>query len=72
LAISLGMIDSVEMELGALDTKQFLPNIVGKSGISVKDNRMRHDMKLECILTGKKQGYKVGNKILRQIKRIYM
>ena len=48
--ISLGMIGSVEMQLGALETKQFLPKIAGKSGISVRDNRMRHVMKLEDII----------------------
>jgi hypothetical protein len=38
------------MQLGALETEQFLPKIVGKSGISVRDNRMRHAMNLEDII----------------------
>jgi hypothetical protein len=50
LDISLGLIGGVEMQLGALEMKQFLPKIAGKSGISVRDNRMRHAMKLEDII----------------------
>jgi hypothetical protein len=47
LAISLEMIGSAKMQLGALETEQFFPKSDGKSGISVRDNRMRHAMKLE-------------------------
>jgi hypothetical protein len=38
------------MQLGALYLEQFLPKIVGESGIFVRDNRMRHAMKLEDII----------------------
>jgi hypothetical protein len=44
------MIGGAEMQLGALEMEQFFPKIVGKSGISVRDNRMRHAMKLEDII----------------------
>jgi hypothetical protein len=44
------MIGSVEMQLGALETEQFFPKIASKSGITIKDNRMRHALKLEDII----------------------
>jgi hypothetical protein len=50
LTISLGMIDSVEMQLGALWPEHLLPNIAGESGISIRNNRMRHAMKLEDMI----------------------
>jgi hypothetical protein len=50
LAINMGMIDNAEMQLSALETKQLLPKISSKSGVSVRDNRMRHAMKLEDII----------------------
>jgi hypothetical protein len=46
----MGMIDGVEMKLGALQMEQLFPKIVGRSGIFVRDNRMRHAMKLEDII----------------------
>jgi hypothetical protein len=45
LAMIMGMIGNVEMQLGSLETQQFFPKIVGESGIYVRDNRMRHAMK---------------------------
>jgi hypothetical protein len=36
--------------MGALEMEQFLANFFGKSGISVKDIRMRCSMKLEDII----------------------
>jgi hypothetical protein len=44
------MIGGVDMQLGALEKEQFLPKIACKSGISVRNNRMRHAMKLEDII----------------------
>jgi hypothetical protein len=44
------MIGSVEMQLGSLKPEKFLPKIAGESGISVRDNRMRHAMKFEYII----------------------
>ena len=41
------MIGCDEMQLGALEPEQFLPKIVGESGISIRNNRRRHVMKLE-------------------------
>jgi hypothetical protein len=46
----MGMIGSAKMQLGALDMEQFLQKIIGKSGISVINNRMRHAMKHEYII----------------------
>jgi hypothetical protein len=44
------MIGGAEMQLGSLEPEQFLPKIAGESGIFVRDNRMRHAMKLEDII----------------------
>jgi hypothetical protein len=44
------MIGDVEMQLGALYPEQFFPKIVGESGISFINNRMRHAMKLEDMI----------------------
>jgi hypothetical protein len=44
------MISGVEIQLGSLEPKKFLPKIVGESWNSVKDNRMRHAMKFENII----------------------
>ena len=44
------MIGSAKMKLGAPETEQFLLKIVGKSGISIRDNIMRHALKLEDII----------------------
>ena len=49
-SISLGMIGGVGMKLGFLELEQFFPKIVGESGVSVRDNRIRHAMKLEYII----------------------
>jgi hypothetical protein len=50
LAIYLGVLGGVEMQLGSLYPEQFLPKIVGESGISIRDNRIRNAMKLEDII----------------------
>jgi hypothetical protein len=44
------MIGSDEMQLGSLGMNKFLPKNDGKSGISIRDNRMRNSMKLEDII----------------------
>jgi hypothetical protein len=44
------VIGSAEMQLGALDLEQCLPKISSESGVSVRDNRIRHAMKLEDII----------------------
>jgi hypothetical protein len=44
------VIDNDEKQLGAMYLEQFLPKIVGESGVSVKDNRIRHAMKLKDII----------------------
>jgi hypothetical protein len=44
------VIGSVEMQLGALYLEQLLPKIDGESGVSIRDNRIRHAMKLEYII----------------------
>jgi hypothetical protein len=38
------------MQLGALYLEQFLPKIVGESWVMIRDNRMRHAMKLEDLI----------------------
>jgi hypothetical protein len=50
LAIFLGVIGNAEMQLGSLYVEKFLPKIEGGSGVSVRDNRIRHAMKLEDII----------------------
>jgi hypothetical protein len=50
LSISLGMIGSVEMQLGSLEPEQFLPKIVGEIWITVEDSRVRHAMEFEDII----------------------
>jgi hypothetical protein len=50
LTISTEMIGGSEMKLGALEMEEFFPKIVGISGISIRDNIMRHAMKLENII----------------------
>jgi hypothetical protein len=50
LTISLGMIGSFEMKLGALDSEQFWPKIAGECWISIRNNRMRHAMNLEDMI----------------------
>jgi hypothetical protein len=44
------VIGSVEKQFGAMYLEQFLPNISGESGVSVRDNRIRHEMNLEDII----------------------
>jgi len=44
------MIGNAEMQLGSLEMKRLFPKIDGKSGISVRDNIMRHAMNLEDII----------------------
>jgi hypothetical protein len=46
----MGVIGSDEIQLGAMYLENFLPKIAGESGVSVKDNRIRHAMKLEDII----------------------
>jgi hypothetical protein len=65
LSISLGMIGGVEMQLGSLESEQFLPKIVGESWISVRDNRMRHAMEFEYIIHKKLSHYGCGERVLK-------
>jgi hypothetical protein len=44
------MIGYAEMQMGSLYPEKFLPKLVGESGILVRDNRMRHAMKLEDMI----------------------
>jgi len=44
------MIGDVEMQLGALYSEHFFPKIAGESWISIRNNRMRHAMKLEDMI----------------------
>jgi hypothetical protein len=50
MAIRLGVIGNVEMQLGDMYLERFFPKISGESGVSVKDNRIRHAMKHEDII----------------------
>jgi hypothetical protein len=44
------MINCVEMKLGALYLKPFLPKIVGEIGVTIINNKMRHVVKLEDLI----------------------
>jgi hypothetical protein len=44
------MISCVEIQLGTLYLEELLQKIVGESGVSIKNNRMRHAMKLEDLI----------------------
>jgi hypothetical protein len=50
LTISLGMISYGEMQLGALELKQFLPKISCESWVTIRNNRVWHAMKLEDLV----------------------
>jgi hypothetical protein len=50
LTISLGMISCAEMQLGALELKQFLPKIACEIWVTIRNNRVRHAMKLEDLV----------------------
>jgi hypothetical protein len=50
LTINLGMIGSVEMQLGALEPEQFFPEVACESWITVKDYRVGHSMEFEDIV----------------------
>jgi hypothetical protein len=50
LTISLGMISCDEMQLGALQLEQSLPKIVGEIWAGIRNNIMRHAMKLEDLI----------------------
>jgi len=50
LAISLGMVVGVDMQLGSLELEKLFPKIVGEIWISVRDNRIRKTMKFEDII----------------------
>ena len=58
------MIGGDEMQL---DMEQLFPNISSKSGISVKDNRMRHDMSLEYIIHENLSHIGGGKYVLKRI-----
>jgi hypothetical protein len=44
------MIGCAEMQLGSLEHENFFPKIASESGISFRDNRVRHAMKLENVI----------------------
>jgi hypothetical protein len=50
LTISMGMIGTIEMQLGALESEYLLPKIVGESWISIRNNRMNHAMNLDDMI----------------------
>ena len=54
------------MQLGSLEPKQFFPKIASESGIYVKDNRMRHAMKLEYIIHDYLRNYGCGEWLLKR------
>ena len=46
----MGMVGGVEILLGSLEPEHLLPKYFFESWISVRDNRMRHAMKLEDMI----------------------
>jgi hypothetical protein len=50
MTISLGMIRCAEMQLGALEIKQFLPKIACESWVTIRNNRVWHAMNLEDLV----------------------
>jgi hypothetical protein len=60
------MIGGVGMQLGSLEPKKFFPKIASESGIYVKDNRMRHAMKLEYIIHDYLRNYGCGEWLLKR------
>ena len=72
LTISLGMIGGVEMQLGALESEQFLPKIAGESWISIINNRMKHAMKLEDMIHENLSHSGCGKWVLKSTKMIIL
>jgi hypothetical protein len=62
------MIGGIEMKQGSLEPKQLFLKIVGESGISVRDNRMRHAMKLEYIICETLSHYGCSEWVLKRKK----
>jgi len=68
LAIILGMIGGVEMQLGSLEPEKLLPKITGESWITIKDNRKMHAMKLEYIILTNSSHCVSGEWVLKSTK----